>query len=176
MTALKVRKGFTLVELLIVITIIGVLAVALVPRIIGVPSKGRDAARMADLQQVATGLELYSDSTGTYPASGTASCITKADGSGVANDLLTAGVLSTVPDDPSNSTTGSSPCYSIRTWNSAKNFLIFATVENPAAKTGLYETDPSSVTINTGDNAATVLGSLTDCSSSSSACYYVIAR
>ena len=48
----KILKGFTLIELLIVIAIIGVLAVAFLPTLLGAPSKGRDAARIADLQKI----------------------------------------------------------------------------------------------------------------------------
>lgn len=59
--------GFTLVELLIVITIVGILIVGLVPRIIGTPAKARDAARLSDLSQIATGLESYMSDKTVYP-------------------------------------------------------------------------------------------------------------
>ncbi|KKR25748.1 MAG: hypothetical protein UT55_C0031G0009, partial [Candidatus Peregrinibacteria bacterium GW2011_GWE2_39_6] len=42
------KKSFTLIELLIVITIIGILAVALVPRIMGGAPRARDVKRKAD--------------------------------------------------------------------------------------------------------------------------------
>ena len=52
MKTLNSKKGFTLIELLIVIAIIAVLAVAFLPTILGAPAKGRDTARIADLQKI----------------------------------------------------------------------------------------------------------------------------
>jgi len=47
-------KAFTLIELLIVIVIIGILAVALIPRLTGSQASARDTARKASVQQIAT--------------------------------------------------------------------------------------------------------------------------
>ena len=44
----KKAKSFTVIELLIVITIIGLLAAALLPSIIGDPSKASEAAKIAE--------------------------------------------------------------------------------------------------------------------------------
>ena len=62
------QKGFTLIELLIVIVIIGILAVALLPKILGAPARARDAARKADLNQILTGVEVYYNDNLKYPA------------------------------------------------------------------------------------------------------------
>ncbi len=67
---MKTHKSFTLIELLIVITIIGILAVALVPRIAQGPARARDVQRKADLQQLATAMELYYADYGEYPNDG----------------------------------------------------------------------------------------------------------
>lgn len=65
---LKLEHGFTLVELLIVITIIGILAAILLANFVGVRQRARDAQRKSDLRQVQSALELYRSDNGTYPA------------------------------------------------------------------------------------------------------------
>ncbi len=65
----SIEKGFTLIELLIVIAIIGVLSSLLVTNYIGIRSRGRDALRKADLQQIRSALELYRSDNGSYPVS-----------------------------------------------------------------------------------------------------------
>jgi prepilin-type N-terminal cleavage/methylation domain-containing protein len=61
------RKAFTLIEILIVIAIIGILTVALLPRIQGAQSSARNTARKADLNQIATALAAYNGDAGRYP-------------------------------------------------------------------------------------------------------------
>lgn len=72
---MKKSKGFTLIELLIVITIIGILAVALVPKISQGPARARDVQRKADMQNIASALELYYADHGEYPAKDTTECL-----------------------------------------------------------------------------------------------------
>lgn len=72
----ETKKGFTLIELLIVIAIIAILAVAFLPTLLGAPAKGRDTARIADLQKVQKILVNANLEKGKYP--GTSGIITDA--------------------------------------------------------------------------------------------------
>ncbi len=62
------KKGFTLIEILIVVSIIGLLASVIFVGLGASRARGRDARRLADLQSIQTGLELYFTKTGAYPA------------------------------------------------------------------------------------------------------------
>lgn len=61
------RRGFTLVELVVVMAIIGVLATLLMVNFVNVSARGRDGTRKSDLQQMRTALELYRSDVGSYP-------------------------------------------------------------------------------------------------------------
>lgn len=67
MISLKKQKGFTLVELLIVIIIIGILATLVIVTFTGVQQKARDSKRKTDLDALKTQLEAYYAQNGYYP-------------------------------------------------------------------------------------------------------------
>lgn len=64
---LQNKKGFTIIELLIVIAIIGLLATISIVALNGARQKGRDAKRIGDIRQVQTALELYFNDRDAYP-------------------------------------------------------------------------------------------------------------
>ncbi len=75
-TELSKSRGFTLMELLIVIAILGILGVAFVPNILKAPAKARDAVRVKKVQDVHTAIEAYYAEKGKLPESDVAGCVT----------------------------------------------------------------------------------------------------
>lgn len=66
----KNYKGFTLVELLVTIAIIGLLATIAFVSLNRARVKARDAKRLSDLRQLQSALELYFSDNGKYPDPG----------------------------------------------------------------------------------------------------------
>lgn len=71
MNSLKKRtqQGFTIVELLIVIVVIGILAALVITTYNGIQQKGRNTERTTDLKAVQGQLEAYYATNGRYPTS-----------------------------------------------------------------------------------------------------------
>ena len=68
-TTSKKDKGFTLVELLIVIVILGILATVTVFAVQGITTRGKEATCDADYKTYETAIQAYYAQNGTYPAS-----------------------------------------------------------------------------------------------------------
>lgn len=61
------NKGFTLVEVMVVVVILGVLAMLIVPRVVGRTDEARAAAARHDIAALAQTLKLYRLDNGRYP-------------------------------------------------------------------------------------------------------------
>jgi len=60
-------RGFTIVELLIVIVVIGILAALVIVTYNGIQQKARDTERKTDINAIASHLEAYNAQNGRYP-------------------------------------------------------------------------------------------------------------
>lgn len=65
-----IQKGFTLIEMMLVVAIIAVIAAIAIPSLAHARQNAIAAASQADLKQIATSLELYNSDSQNYPASG----------------------------------------------------------------------------------------------------------
>ena len=61
------NKGFTIIELLVVISIISFLASIVLVNVNMYMAKARDAKRMSDMRQIMIALEMYRSQNGVYP-------------------------------------------------------------------------------------------------------------
>ena len=94
------KKGFTIIELLIVIAIIGLLATISIVALNGARQKGRDVKRVADIKQIQRGLEFYFNDTNSYPTAPTSSPVVL--GSANAKILCDAGFVASISSCPLN--------------------------------------------------------------------------
>lgn len=88
------ESGFTLIELLVVIAIIGILMSIVMVSFGKAQERGRNAARMADMAQVQSALEVYYVDNNTFPSHG-ASPYKLSDVSDLAPTYI-----DTLPSDP----------------------------------------------------------------------------
>jgi general secretion pathway protein G len=85
----KGERGFTLVELMIVMTIIGILASIAIPSYIRSVQKAKEAVLREDLHTLRTSIDSYTVDKEKAPQS--------------LDDLVQAGYLKTIPNDPMTS-------------------------------------------------------------------------
>lgn len=74
----RFQKGFTLVELLVVIAVIALLAAVLLPALIQAKALGKSAGCKSNLRQQGLALQMYVDDYGTYPGN---ALVYRSDGS-----------------------------------------------------------------------------------------------
>jgi type II secretion system protein G len=100
------RRGFTLVELLIVTSIISLLASIILSSLNEARARARDARRIQDLQAITIALELFFDDNGYYPQTGCGwDCLGNRRSTNSSWGILAADLepyINTLPLDPLN--------------------------------------------------------------------------
>ena len=61
------KAGFTLIELMIVVVILGLLATIVMPRILGRPEQARRMKAKVDIRNIQSALALFKTDTGRFP-------------------------------------------------------------------------------------------------------------
>ncbi len=94
------RQGFTLIELMIVVVILGILAATIMPKILSKPDKARVATTKIDMRSIMTQLALFKTENGRFPSTseGLRALVSNPDPGGLP-DYDPDGYLSKIPVD-----------------------------------------------------------------------------
>lgn len=100
--ARALARGFTLIEIMVVVTIIAILIAIVAPRVMDQPDKAAAVRARADLQAIVTGLNLYKLDNFTYPSTdqGLEALVTQPGGEPAAPNWKAGGYMDRVPKDP----------------------------------------------------------------------------
>ncbi len=93
----KKEKGFSLIEMLLVIAIISILSSVVYGNMTGARASARDSERVTEVGQIALALELYYNNCRQYPAT-----LDLTASNGCPSGVTLASFLSTIPEDPLN--------------------------------------------------------------------------
>lgn len=96
------QKGFTLIEIMVVIVIIGILATLVVPRIMGRPDEARVVSAKHDVVTLVQALKLYKLDNARYPTTeqGLNALVTKPSTDPAPMNWKMGGYLDKLPQDP----------------------------------------------------------------------------
>lgn len=94
--------GFTLIEVLVVVAILGILAAIVVPRIMDRPDEAKRVAARADVGAIAQALKLYRLDNGFYPTTdqGLGALVQRPTSTPTPGNWKQGGYLERLPKDP----------------------------------------------------------------------------
>ena len=95
-------QGFTLIEIMVVIVILGILAALVVPRVLDRPDEARAVAAKNDIAAIMQALKLYRLDNQRYPTTeqGLAALVTRPEQAPVPPNWKPNGYLERLPKDP----------------------------------------------------------------------------
>ncbi|MET0204649.1 MAG: type II secretion system major pseudopilin GspG [Casimicrobiaceae bacterium] len=102
MTLAARHRGFTLIEIMVVIVILGVLAALVVPRVLDRPDEARNVAAKSDLATIVGALKLYRLDNQRFPTTeqGLTALVAKPQQAPVPPYWKPGGYLERLPKDP----------------------------------------------------------------------------
>lgn len=122
------KKAFTLVELLVVVSLIGILATLVLANLNSARERARDAERKSDLRNIQTALRLYYNDNNSYPATLTAWGDPWVDGDVTYMNILPADPLSPAQDY-------------LYIYTDSDNYTLRACLENASDDKGVLESN-----------------------------------
>lgn len=95
-------SGFTLIEVMVVVVIVGILAAIIVPKVMSRPDQARMVKVKQDILSIQSALDLYKLDSGIYPSTdqGLHALVSKPSTSPVPRNWKSDGYLQEVPTDP----------------------------------------------------------------------------
>jgi len=98
----RTQSGFTLIEILVVITILAILAGLLVPRVMDRPDQARVVAAKNDIRAIQSAINLYRLDSGVYPGTdqGLSALVQRPETGTIPRNWKQGGYLERMPKDP----------------------------------------------------------------------------
>ena len=98
----KANAGFTLIEILVVVVIIGILGAIIVPNLLGRPNQARITAAQSDLRSLSNALDIYRLDNFQYPSTdqGLEALVIKPSGFPEPKNYNPEGYIKSLPSDP----------------------------------------------------------------------------
>ena len=98
----RAQDGFTLIEIMVVILIIGLLALMVVPRLRGVADRAKRTKAQADIQELKQALDRYYLDNGSYPTTdqGLQALVSPPSSGRQATNYEQGGYIEKLPNDP----------------------------------------------------------------------------
>ena len=134
----QTQRGFTLIEIMVVVVILGILAALIIPRIMGRPEQARMVKAKSDIQSIQSALDLYKLDNGFYPSTeqGLQALVTKPNTDPTPSNWKEGGYLQSIPVD---------------SWNHPYQYLNPG-LHNPTG-IDIFSYGPTGKTGGTGENA-----------------------
>lgn len=97
-----IQRGFTLIEIMVVVVIMGILAALVVPKLMGRADDARITAAKQDISTLMSALKLYKLDNHRYPTTeqGLQALVSKPTGGPAANGWKSGGYVDKLPKDP----------------------------------------------------------------------------